>query len=196
MAWSHFYGTVKGKSTTGEASRSSTKEDGLRVVAASKQGAIEVWLSHDREGRDRFSIEMKQHASSEGWEGTIARGTMGVRPVKDMANENVILIATYTSYIVEGINDKIGTVDEKTAERLSDKMGGHIAMSGYAAKLALQVFDRMQEAQEQDFPGVFEYEVLSPLGGWVYTNQFPELEVVMGHFEMELAKWFTQGANA
>lgn len=81
MAWSHFYGTVKGKKSTGEASRISTREDGLRVVACSKQGAIEVWLGHHHPtGEDTFHINMRRHGSSTGYEGTIVSGVVGVKP--------------------------------------------------------------------------------------------------------------------
>ncbi len=43
---SHFYGTVRGQSS-GEATRRGSKNSGLRVAAASWQGAVYVYLFHD-----------------------------------------------------------------------------------------------------------------------------------------------------
>ena len=51
----HFYGTLKG--ARGEASRLGTKSSGLRTVAASWQGAVDVWL-YEKDGRDYASISL------------------------------------------------------------------------------------------------------------------------------------------
>lgn len=80
MAWSHFYGTVKGKDNTTEASRLGTADSGLRVEACSKQGAITVRLQSHHDGRDRFWVDMRTHGSSTGWSGSIAKGIMGEQP--------------------------------------------------------------------------------------------------------------------
>lgn len=54
MARSQFYGRLRGRSQT-EATRLGTKDSGLRMVAASKTGAITVELWH-RDGKDYFDI--------------------------------------------------------------------------------------------------------------------------------------------
>jgi hypothetical protein len=59
----HFYGTAEGSRR--EASRLGTKSSGLRTVAASWQGAIEVGLHHDEaSGLDRATVRMVP------WKGT------------------------------------------------------------------------------------------------------------------------------
>ena len=71
----HFYGTVQG--TRGEASRLGTKNSGLRTVAASWAGSIEVWLGHnDTTGEDTFSVDMKPHHGT-GDTVEIAKGVLG-----------------------------------------------------------------------------------------------------------------------
>ena len=56
MAWSQFYGTVKGRASS-NAARCGTKESGLRVFAASKTGAMVVYMYH-REGKDCFEARL------------------------------------------------------------------------------------------------------------------------------------------
>lgn len=52
----HFYGTLVG--SRGEASRLGTKNSGLRVTAASWDGAICTVLYRDHHGRDCAHVEM------------------------------------------------------------------------------------------------------------------------------------------
>ena len=53
----HFYGTLKGQA--GEATRRGSKNNGLRIAAASCQGAIIVTLSYDPEtGKDCYCVEL------------------------------------------------------------------------------------------------------------------------------------------
>jgi hypothetical protein len=55
---SHFYGTVGGQSS-GEATRRGSKNSGLRVAAASWQGAVYVYLFHDEgTGKDCYRVEL------------------------------------------------------------------------------------------------------------------------------------------
>lgn len=77
MAWSRFYGTVRGKA--GEASRLGNENSGLRVEACSKNGAIVVELQ-SADDDDRYWINMRTHGNSRGWEGNITRGIMGQQP--------------------------------------------------------------------------------------------------------------------
>lgn len=56
MAWSQFYGTVKGRASS-EAARCGTKDSGLRVFAASKTGAITIDLCHWN-GKDCFEVRL------------------------------------------------------------------------------------------------------------------------------------------
>lgn len=62
MAWSQFYGKLRGRSQT-EATRCGTKDSGLSMVAASKTGAITVKLWH-RDGKDYFDIRVTDWGSS------------------------------------------------------------------------------------------------------------------------------------
>lgn len=56
---SHFYGTLKG--SRGEATRGGTKNSGLHVVAASWQGAVEVYLTEDtKTGQDVAHVALIQ----------------------------------------------------------------------------------------------------------------------------------------
>ena len=55
----HFYGTVQG--ARGEASRLGHKRDGLRTVAASWSGAIEVAAYQREDGVDCARISFRQH---------------------------------------------------------------------------------------------------------------------------------------
>lgn len=71
---SHFYGTLKG--ARGEASRCGTKTSGIRTVAASWAGAIEVTVYQDDHGKDCFRVEqMSWHGH--GIRETIAEGFIG-----------------------------------------------------------------------------------------------------------------------
>ena len=75
---SHFYGTIRGKGT--ERTGQGTKDSGLRVVAASYQGSIEVHLHHTSKGEDKYSIAMRTHQGSQGFAGDIATGVIGMPP--------------------------------------------------------------------------------------------------------------------
>lgn len=70
---SHFYGTLKG--ARGEATRCGSKNSGLRVVAASWKGAIEVLLYED-DGVDKFVITEIPWRGA-GVRRTIAMGALG-----------------------------------------------------------------------------------------------------------------------
>jgi len=68
---SHFYGTVRGQSS-GEATRRGSKNSGLRVAAASWQGAVYVYLFHDEEtGKDCYRVELGP------WKGNGRSSTIG-----------------------------------------------------------------------------------------------------------------------
>src|SRR5262245_6418455 len=57
VAMSHFYGTLKGQA--GEATRRGSRNSGLRVTAASWQGAVYTYLWHDDEtGKDHYRVEL------------------------------------------------------------------------------------------------------------------------------------------
>jgi hypothetical protein len=76
---SHFYGGIRGD--RGEATRRGRKSSGYRAYAASWQGAIEVHLGHNEQtGRDTYSVYMRRHGSSQGWEGYIVEGNLGEHP--------------------------------------------------------------------------------------------------------------------
>ena len=54
---SHFYATARGQA--GEATRRGSKNSGLRVTAASWQGAVYTYLWHDDEtGKDCYRVEL------------------------------------------------------------------------------------------------------------------------------------------
>ncbi len=53
----HFYGTLKGQA--GEATRRGSRNSGLRVTAASWQGAVYPYLWHDEKtGKDCYRVEV------------------------------------------------------------------------------------------------------------------------------------------
>lgn len=55
----HFYGTLKG--SRGQATRCGTKSSGVRAIAASWAGAIEVEIHHNTEtGHDHFEVRQIQ----------------------------------------------------------------------------------------------------------------------------------------
>jgi len=55
---SHYYGTLQGN--RGKATRCGTKKSGIETWAASWEGAIRVFMWHDKEtGYDRVRIELK-----------------------------------------------------------------------------------------------------------------------------------------
>lgn len=56
MAWSQFYGKLRGRSQT-EATRCGNKDSGLSMVAASKTGAITVKLWHAG-GKNFFQVRI------------------------------------------------------------------------------------------------------------------------------------------
>lgn len=86
----HFIGYTKGHK--GEASRLGTKESGMSVTAASWQGAVDVWLYHDKDtGRDMVRVSLKpwhgagQHVDL--YSGPVG-GTLG--SVCDQCNEPAV----------------------------------------------------------------------------------------------------------
>lgn len=71
---SHFYGVVEGQARTPATRRGS--KNGLRAVAASWNGAIEVELFVGDDGRDRFRVyERKWHGA--GVSRLLAEGVIG-----------------------------------------------------------------------------------------------------------------------
>jgi len=70
----HFLGSVQGSRS--EASRLGTKKSGLHTVAASWQGAVEVYISHDETtGKDIASVFLIP------WHGAGISQTLYVGPV-------------------------------------------------------------------------------------------------------------------
>lgn len=77
MAWSRFYGMVRGKGVK-EATQQGTEASGLRVVAATKDnGSLTIELIGMHDGRDKFAVTMGDHGSSSVWKGVLAEGFMG-----------------------------------------------------------------------------------------------------------------------
>lgn len=72
---SHFYGTVRGQAQT-EATRRGNAKGGLRVIAASWNGAITVRLYVDKDGDDAFIIN-EITWGGQGRERRIAQGKIG-----------------------------------------------------------------------------------------------------------------------
>lgn len=56
MAWSQFYGEIKGRART-EAARCGNKDSGLRCFAASKTGAVVTTFRHWN-GKDCFEVRL------------------------------------------------------------------------------------------------------------------------------------------
>ena len=76
----HFYGTLKG--CRGLATRCGSKADGLRVVAASFKGAIEVVLRHEGvSDADRITVRMIPWQGV-GCERTLFEGELGKDPAE------------------------------------------------------------------------------------------------------------------
>ena len=90
MAWSQFFGSVRGSSQT-DATRCGNKDSGLSMVAASKTGAITVKLSHWG-GRHCFEIVLTSWGSSRFEDILLARGSFPVgdgNPIFLMPDETV-----------------------------------------------------------------------------------------------------------
>lgn len=73
MAWSQFYGWLKGRAVT-EATRVGNKDTGLQVGAASKTGAITVKMLHWN-GVDCFEIRLVEWGESKFDDIPLARGS-------------------------------------------------------------------------------------------------------------------------
>jgi hypothetical protein len=71
---SHFYGVLQG--SRGQATRCGTSFSGLTVTAAGWDGALEIELWQDSQGRDRFRVRQKSWQGS-GVERVIAGGLLG-----------------------------------------------------------------------------------------------------------------------
>lgn len=71
-----FFGEVEGQ--RGAASRLGSKDSGLRVVAASWQGAIKVRLQHRSDGKDHFTVEQTPWSNGAGCNQVLASGVVGV----------------------------------------------------------------------------------------------------------------------
>jgi hypothetical protein len=73
MAWSQFYGWVKGRAVS-EATRVGNKDTGLGVGAASKTGAIIVRMLH-WQGQDCFEIRLTEWGESKFDDILLAKGS-------------------------------------------------------------------------------------------------------------------------
>lgn len=73
---SHFYGCLNGQA--GPATRRGSKNSGLKVTAASWNGAINVYLHHNpKTGKDEYHIELTSwHGTTPIGSGIIAEGTI------------------------------------------------------------------------------------------------------------------------
>ncbi len=75
----HFRATIHGN--CGEASRLGTKKSGLRVTAASWNGAIGIDLWHDqKEGVDMAEVRLQQHVNGAGVRELLYRGPVSGKP--------------------------------------------------------------------------------------------------------------------
>ena len=90
MAWSEFFGKIRGRSAT-EATRCGTKDSGLSMVCASKTGDITVRMSHWG-GRHCFEIKLTDWGSATFDEITLARGSFvgGEAPPVLMLDDAVV----------------------------------------------------------------------------------------------------------
>lgn len=71
----HFYGTLQG--SRGEASRLGGKASGIQTIAAGWGGAINTRVWHDeRDGVDRFRVELTPWQSSGGESKVLAEGVL------------------------------------------------------------------------------------------------------------------------
>lgn len=103
MAWSRFYGTVRGKGVK-EVTQQGTESSGLRVIAATKDnGSLIIHLMAMSDGRDKFNIEMTDHGSSMVWNGTLAEGIMGTD-----VREGILPTPSIESFTDEAIVAEIG----------------------------------------------------------------------------------------
>lgn len=73
----HFYGSIQGQ--RGEASRLGSKASGLRVVAASWQGAIQTYL-YERDGEDRARVSFIQWHNGAGTNKVLYDGPVSGMP--------------------------------------------------------------------------------------------------------------------
>lgn len=102
MAWSRFYGAVRGKGVK-EVSQQGTEASGLRVVAATKDnGSLIIHLMGMNDGRDKFQIEMADHGGSSVWKGTLAEGFMGTD-----AREALLPMPTIEAILATASNEQL-----------------------------------------------------------------------------------------
>jgi hypothetical protein len=71
-----------------------------------------------------------------------------------------------------------------------DNWSGHSGFVGHCTDYAVAI-DRWLTNREDDFPGVFAYELIEPMGEWLIENfhRPPEVDTVMEYFKVEFLAW-------
>lgn len=106
---SHFYGILNG--TRGEATRCGSKGSGLATTAASWDGAIRVYLSHDEKtGKNNFYVG-QQRWHGRGVEEVIAEGVIGER-VTTATGSLVVEQQASIDALHNGVTDLLSGADD------------------------------------------------------------------------------------
>lgn len=90
-------------------------------------------------------------------------------------------------YLAEGI--------ELVKDHKLDRAGGHIGMVNELLPYAKAVSSYLENSPEQDFAGVFEYEVTNPMGQWLASvggDSWPSLKDFNKELKQVGARFFTK----
>lgn len=97
-------------------------------------------------------------------------------------------IAHTTAFLYAGaLSDSNGKID-------LDVWSGHTGFVSHCAMYAEKIENWVTEQQEQDFPGVYAYELIEPFGQWLVEDCTDRsTEAVLAEFQKRYAEWMAAG---
>lgn len=100
-------------------------------------------------------------------------------------------------FLIQGFEDEQEVNIIRNPEKYeyhADLHGGYIGIVADFFEYAEWIEGHMSDYyDDQDFPGVFQYEVVAPLGSWLFNNPDTNLRGFIIHASTTIAAWFANG---
>lgn len=100
--------------------------------------------------------------------------------------------ASYTAFIYAGALQS-PAMDKDP--QIMESYGGHTGFVWYATQYAHAITQWIIErvnTENEDWPGVIQYELFEPMGEWLLTLEPPTIEEVLEKFETEYITWIAK----
>ncbi|MDM0116886.1 hypothetical protein QTI66_32690 [Variovorax sp. J22R133] len=112
---------------------------------------------------------------------------------RDDANDLAREVAFNAVYLVQGADSYLNMMNRGGNAGMLDEIGGHMALTELCAQKAVLVYDYLKTLdKEQDFPGVYAYEVTEVVGVWVAQNLNASDEEFVAKLKEVSAAFFAQ----